>query len=57
MRQKYYKQKQIADAASVKKIDETVDNIVTEFPILPNEKYVTDMTKRVLSYTLIYARK
>jgi hypothetical protein len=40
MQQKYYKQKQLATAVSVKKYNETVENILSACPILAKEQFI-----------------
>jgi hypothetical protein len=37
--------------------DETVEHIISTYPILSREQYNTDMIQCVLNYTLTYARK
>jgi hypothetical protein len=51
MQQKFYEQKQIANADSVKKFDETVDHIISACPVVAKEQYIK-RCERVCSATV-----
>jgi hypothetical protein len=43
MQQKYYKQKQIANADVCQHFDETVEHIISACPVLEKEQYTKQM--------------